>query len=232
MSSDDVTRPLWKVLSRLPPKCFSEDRGRWVFRGHAKSTDLLISSVGRGCHTSKSRSKYEKSLFDLFCREARAHIDPLESKWDWLALARHYGLPTRLLDWTYNPLVALYFATEKHHDVCGELYALHAPTKMNKTVRASSPFQIDRPVKYLPSHVTPRIRAQEGLFIACPNVEQPLDKKLRSDWKLKKITIEKGDKDKIKYLLFRLGIHASSLFPDLGGLCERLTWQHSVRSPL
>jgi hypothetical protein len=211
---------------------FKEPRGRWVFRGHPDIKYELIPSVGRGNHTSKSREKHEASLFDIFCREARAYLDSFPTDvWERLALAQHYGLPTRLLDWTTNPLTALYFAVEANPDADGELFALHAIAKAPETVLNSSPFFVKRPMKFYPNIITPRIRSQEALFVVCSDIENPLDQNLRSDWKIERLRIPKEKKDGLRYELFRIGIHKSFLFPDLAGLAERLKWQHTV-SPL
>jgi hypothetical protein len=211
---------------------FAEARGRWVFRGHSKASYELIPSVGRAKHTSKSREKYEKSLFDIFCREAQAYINSAPvSEWEWLSIAQHHGLPTRMLDWTYNPLVALYFAVEKNEDSDGKVFALRATTKAPESVRTSSPFVIDKPHKLFPNIITPRIRAQEGVFVVCKSLETPLDRDLRSDWAIEQYLIPASAKEFVRYELFRFGVHASSLFPDLDGLGARLKWQHEV-SPI
>ena len=116
------TLELLNVLSQvLDPDqfkvCFTESRGRWIFRGHSKEDYSLISYVGRADlePPNGDRLAFEKSLFDMFCREARMYADPLPpSNWERLALAQHHSLPTRLQDWTDNPLVALYFAVREH----------------------------------------------------------------------------------------------------------------------
>jgi hypothetical protein len=219
-------------LNKAVPRYFAEARGRWVFRGHSNISHTLIPSVGRGIHTSKSRDKYETSLFDIFCREARSHIDTVPSdNWEWLSIAQHHGLPTRLLDWSHNALVALYFAVERNEETDGALFALHSINKANYQVKSGSPFTIQRPVKLYPNFVSHRIRAQEGLFIVCPDVELTLDKQLPADWRIEQFPIPANAKANIRYELFRLGVHASSLFPDIDGLASRLKWQHSV-SPL
>ncbi len=223
---------LQSILDYATGKYFSAPRGQWVFRGHSDKGFKLIPSIGRTPHTSKSIDKYEESIFSIFKREAHGYLSTLpNTEWEWLAFAQHHGLPTRLLDWSYNPMVALYFAVERDQSKDGELFALHAPTQAPKVVRDGSPFKISSPVKFYPSIVSPRIRAQEGLFIACSELELPLENTFRITWELDRIIIPAKSKENLRYALFRLGVHGSSMFPDIEGLTTRLKWQHGVQSP-
>ena len=225
-------RSVQDLLNRAANAYFREQRGRWVFRGHSKAEFALIPSVGRAAHTSKSRAKYEQSMFDIFKREAISYLQVLPTNdWDWLSLAQHHGLPTRLLDWTHNPMVALYFAVEAHPETDGAFVALHSSTKLPARIYDEAPFEITKPQKFYPNVVTPRIRAQEGLFIACSNIEVPLNQALREDWTIEQHLIPKERKDSLRYDLYRLGTHSSSLFPDVDGLAKRIKWQHSVLPP-
>jgi len=208
---------------------FTKARGQWVFRGHSKADYQLIPSVGRAKLASGSREGYEKELFEIFRREAKGHIDREPANhWEWLSLAQHHGLPTRLLDWTSNPLAALYFAVEDHEESDGRLFALRAPRSIISEDHPSSPFEVNKPYKVFPNIVSPRIRAQEGLFVVCAKLESPLDHDLRPDWKVEEYLIPGAAKKDLRYQLFRLGIHASSMFPDLDGLAKRLKWQREV----
>ena len=220
------------MLKLAGTKYFAKARGQWVFRGHSNAEHRLIPSIGRTPHTSESCEKFEETLFDIFRREAKGYLTTLPStEWEWLAFAQHHGLPTRLLDWTYNPLVALYFTVAASSELDGEVFALRAPMQAPIEVRTGSPFKITKPEKYFPSIVSPRIRAQEGLFVVCSKLESPLDEKLRTDWTLDRLPVPAKAKEEIRYALFRLGTHSSSLFPDIEGLAARLKWQHGVLSP-
>lgn len=143
-------------------------------------------------------------------------------------MAQHHGLPTRLLDWTQNLLVALFFAVSQDLERDGEIIALHAPKQLPRTVREGLPFNIRRPYKFYPNIVSRRIQAQEGLFVVCSQPYESLESQLPDDWKIIRHKIPASSKEKILYQLFRLGIHKSSLFPDVDGLAARIKWQHST----
>ena len=83
-------------------------RSNYAFRGLSNSTYELKTSIIR---LGGDYNKLENHLLRNFRKYA--HRDALYSKseWSWLALAQHHGLPTRLLDWTFSPFVALHFAT-------------------------------------------------------------------------------------------------------------------------
>jgi hypothetical protein len=222
------------LLNRTSAQYFAESRGRWIFRGHSCVEFELIPSVGRFSLASVSRSKYENNLFETFCREARGYFNSSSlpaNEWEWLSLAQHHGLPTRLLDWTHNPLVALYFAVCENPKIDGQLFALHSIRRTNEVNSAGSPFVIERPIKFYPNVITPRIRAQEGAFVVCANVESPLDKVLPDHWRIERCLVPSHKKENVRYELFRLGVHASSLFPGIVGLAARVRWQHTVFPP-
>lgn len=218
-----------QLLELSAQRYFIKARGQWIFRGHSNIDYKLIPSVGRGGHKSSSAEKYEKSLFELFLREAGSYLDHLPANdWEWLSIAQHHGLPTRLLDWSHNPLAALYFAVDGNDEKDAEFFSLYAPAKAPHGVLNRSPFEVKRAMKFYPNIVSPRIRAQEGLFVICPDPELPMDSNLRDDWKLERIFVSNGNKLRLRYELFRLGVHQSSMFPHIDGLAARLKWQHSV----
>jgi len=87
-------------------------RSPFAFRGMCGDWDLS-TSLQRLQHPLATLQRIEQVMFRNFRKYAYHEAASIKSEWEWLSLAQHHGLPTRLLDWTFSPFVAMHFATNE-----------------------------------------------------------------------------------------------------------------------
>jgi hypothetical protein len=192
-----------------------------IYRGVSNIDYELIPKIGWiPKHPKRSRLTIERQIMSRFKERALPYIQFIpRTEWDWIALAQHHGLPTRLLDWSRNPLVGLYFAVEKETTSDSAIYVLQG-YKVLSTSKYTSPKECKELEKFVPDRITSRITAQLGVFTVHPKFTIPYD----SD-DLDKIIIPNRLRKSLKQILDTYGINRASLFPDLDGLASHIVYQ-------
>ena len=195
-----------------------------IYRG-MKSVDFpLIPKVGRVVPPESigSREKNEQEILRLFKERAFQYLDfTPTSDWDWLALGQQYGLPTRLLDWTDNPLVACFFAVNEDGETDSVIYAYRNDSYI-PVDKYPDPFKYKEVGKFIPRHITPRITTQGGLFTIHPNPYEPFE----SD-DMDRISIPNSIRSELKKVLSKYGVNQFALFPGLDSLAAHIEWLQS-----
>lgn len=198
--------------------------GDCIYRGERNLDNELKPKLGRINRGDPEENIYtfEEYILKYFKIGAKPFIKiQPENEWDWLSLAQHHGLPTRLLDWSKNPLVAAYFAVEEKHNADSVIYA-YDYEYIADIDHQPEPFNIKEVIVFLPVHLTQRITVQNGIFTVHPNPEQTF-----TNNKIHKIIIKKKFRSKLKILLNCYGTNRASLFPDLDGLAKHLQWKNT-----
>ncbi|MBC2702985.1 FRG domain-containing protein [Desulfobacula sp.] len=212
------------------------------YRGQAEAIWSLLPSYFR-----LSNAPSESTLLKRFKQNATMLVDAVpKGSFDWLFLMQHYGIPTRLLDWSENPLIALYFAIEKantHSGIPAALWSLK-PSELNKNAGirdpdeefyipsfeeeilklhsieslASNPRTRLKPVATIAARNNPRIQAQLGVFTIHHLEQISIEEIGDSSHVIKYVIPDDSSKELIANQLSILGFTKFQLFPELASI--------------
>jgi hypothetical protein len=184
--------------------------------------------------------KVELSMVEDFKRKSLPYLNSIpNNSWDWLALAQHHGMATRLLDWTENPLVALWFSIPRIHKALNKrngsvVWIFNVPQEdIIDSTKNLDPFKGLRTKVFRPNHISRRISVQSGWFTVHKFVDEkkfiPLEQNRQYIETLIKINVAPEAFIDCEKRLNNYGINSSTLFPDLDGLSRYLEWVHCIK---
>lgn len=222
-----------------------EEWGPAWYRGQADESWELLSSFDR-----LKTPPTETFLVNKFRQNASFLMDKKAPTIDfeWLFMMQHYGVPTRLLDWTENPLISLYFAVNSLSNKNAILWVL-SPNKLNNNSNEGEEYipafeeeeylgsytteKYDKgkdkgilPIAAIATRNNPRIQAQMGVFTISHRDKTPIDK-IGDKKHMKKYMIPKESKKDIMKELDLLGITKFTVFPELSSIGEVITGELS-----
>ncbi|QBR04346.1 FRG domain-containing protein [Paraburkholderia pallida] len=212
----------------------------YLFRGQADEAWPLAPGIERHRRVSAST---ENRMLEEFKRRAVPYVESSHSlsDLDWLSIAQHHGMPTRLLDWTANALCALWFAIHKPVELvetpglrCAAVWMLLCRTDdWIRDDERGAPLQIRGTKLFEPAHISRRICAQDGFFTV--RAREPSG----SNSRLMPLDVDPGYCEMLGYIKvpstsFGLvrgqlqveGITLATLFPDLDGVARAVAATH------
>jgi hypothetical protein len=234
--------------------------GDWAFRGHGDASWPLHSTLARRFRDARIHPKawveQESRILRIFKRKAHLFLDSIPDDRDsfrWLAIMQHHGAPTRLLDFTWSPYVAAFFALENTTKDAAiwaiSPFALSRPSSLvvdgkRQTLNGVDvdPWQYGAYEKYYlgnqhsfavysePRLMDQRLIAQSGLFVIPSTIAKPLDEILggypNSKTSLIKFTLatDKLRRDAM-FELHSMNIGHYTMFPGLDGLARSLAYE-------
>lgn len=217
------------------------------FRGQENAEWDIIPSLYRRDKTYR----FEREMYRDFSLKSTAFLGQIpETYLEWLFIMQHYGIPTRLVDWTGSCLVALYFAIEKTSLQDNAAVWILDPWSLNSTVihcqtvpdcrddivrdyefTNEKKKSTEYPIAIRPCHTTPRIVSQHGFFTLHGINDKGLGH-IRNNFlpkiRIEKIIIDAICRGPLVRELFCCGISRSTLFPELAGLSEDIRFRYST----